>query len=154
MRTTRVKDKFFWPRWDLEPKAQMEIHGFFSTWNYSQVNSLFNMDVVQHTSSYFPWFWHNKARLFSCFATSGWSLPKTCNKPHEYQKKCAYKLSAVMIENYSSSFKHIICWAQLTNNRNDEPLYKTEGKGKGKRKVKEGLVKQFTVNSSTRLTAL
>ena len=38
-----------------------------------------------HTSSYFPWFWQSRARLFSCFATSGWSLPRTCKK--KYQKK-------------------------------------------------------------------
>ena len=32
------------------------------------------------TSSYLPWFWHNKAKLFSCLATSGWSSPKTCQR--------------------------------------------------------------------------
>jgi len=30
------------------------------------------------TSSYLLWFWQRSARLLSCFATSGWSLPNTC----------------------------------------------------------------------------
>lgn len=30
-----------------------------------------------NTSSYLPWFWQSRARLLSCFATSGWSLPRT-----------------------------------------------------------------------------
>ena len=29
------------------------------------------------TSSYLPWFWQRRARLFSCLATSGWSEPRT-----------------------------------------------------------------------------
>ena len=35
-----------------------------------------------HTSSYLPWFWQRRARLFNCLATSGWSLPNTWKKRH------------------------------------------------------------------------
>jgi len=43
----------------------------------------------QQTSSYLLWFWQSRARLFSCFATSGWSLPKTfttSSNPHYQQQ--------------------------------------------------------------------
>lgn len=51
------------------------------------------------TSSYLPWFWQSSARLLSCFATSGWSLPKTLN-----QWRNIYKLSPFCTSSHSLSF--------------------------------------------------
>ena len=66
--------------WQILRIAVNGLAFFKLTFNMDRMNSFIASgdNTGQLTSSYLPWFWHRRAKLLSCFATSGWSRPKTC----------------------------------------------------------------------------
>jgi len=54
------------------------------------------------TSSYLPWFWQRSARLFNCFATSGWSRPSTWKQTESNNEQNNwYHVSVAIRDSYS-----------------------------------------------------
>ncbi len=77
----------------------MKFHTFWSHQNLTFLTFLFPRTVQSRvsilsapnapksrTSSYLPWFWHRRARLFNCLATSGWSFPNTWGRKKQNVK--------------------------------------------------------------------